>query len=117
MTRSIKAALLSGLIFPGVGHLVLRQYLRGAILMLSALIAVAVIVTNVITQALIVVDRINNGEIPAEVGTIAELVSKSASGAEGSLLNIAALVVGACWLIGIIDSYRVGIIQEKELIS
>jgi hypothetical protein len=117
MRRSIKAALLSGLLFPGIGHMILGKYLRGAILMLSALIAVAVIVTNVITQALTVIDRINNGEISAEVGTIAELVSKSANGAEGSLLNIATLVVGAVWLFGIIDSYRIGISQEREPIS
>ncbi len=85
--------------------------------MLSALIAVAVIVTNVIKQALTVVDGINNGEIPVEVGTIAELVSESASGAEGSLLNIATLDVGAVWLFGVIDSYRIGISQEGESIS
>ncbi len=113
MTRSTKAALLSGLIFPGVGHMVLKQYLRGSILMLSALIALSVIVTKAIKQALTIVDKINNGEIPVEAGTITELVSKSTGGANGSILKIAALVVGACWLIGIIDSYRLGIIQEK----
>ena len=113
MTRSIKAALLSGLIFPGVGHMILKQYLRGSILMLSALIALSVIVTKAINQALTIVDKINTGEIPVEAGAITELVSKSSSGAEGSILNIAALVVGACWLIGIIDSYRLGIIQGK----
>ena len=81
--------------------------------MLSALIALSVIVTNAIKQALTIVDRINNGEVPVEAGTIADLVSNSASGAEDTILNIAALVVGACWLIGIIDSYRLGIIQGK----
>jgi hypothetical protein len=113
MTISIKAALLSGLIFPGVGHMVLKQYLRGSILMLSALIALSVIVTKAIKQALTIVDRINNGEIPVEAGAITDLVAKSTSGAEDSIMNIAVLVVGACWLIGIVDSYRLGIIQEK----
>ncbi len=113
MTRSIKAALLSGLIFPGVGHMILKQYLRGSILILSALIGVSVIVTKAINQALTIVDKINTGEIPVEAGAITELVSKSSNGAEGSILNIAALIVGACWLIGIIDSYRLGIIQGK----
>ncbi len=113
MKRSIKAALLSGLIFPGVGHMVLKQYLRGSILMLSALIALSVIVTKAIKQALTIVDKINNGEIPLEAGAITELLSKSTGGTEGAILNIAALVVGACWLIGIIDSYRIGIKQEK----
>ncbi len=93
--------------------MILKQYLRGSILMLSTLIAVSVIVTKAINQALTIVDKINTGEIPVEAGTITELVSKSSSGAEGSMLNIAALVVGACWLIGIIDSYRLGIIQGK----
>jgi len=93
--------------------MVLKQYLRGSILMLSALIALSVIVTKAIKKALTIVDRINSGEIPVEAGAITELVSKSTSGADGSVLNIAALVVVACWIIGIIDSYRLGIIQEK----
>ena len=113
MTRSIKAALLSGLIFPGVGHMVLKQYLRGSILLLSALVALSMTATEATKKALTIIDRINSGEIPVETGAITELVSISTSGAEGSILNIAALVFGVCWLIGIIDSYRLGIIQEK----
>jgi len=93
--------------------MILKQYLRGSILMLSALIALSVIVAKAINQALTIVDKINTGEIPFEAGAITELVSKSSSGAEDSTLNIAALVVVACWLIGIIDSYRLGIIQGK----
>jgi hypothetical protein len=50
MTRSTKAALLSGLVFPGVGHMVLKRFLRGSILMLSALTALLVIVTKVTKQ-------------------------------------------------------------------
>jgi hypothetical protein len=47
MKKSSKAALLSGLIFPGIGHMVLKQYLRGSVLMFSALAAFSVIVTRV----------------------------------------------------------------------
>jgi len=114
MKKSTKAALLSGLIFPGVGHMVLKQYLRGSILMLSALIALIVIVTKAVNQALTIVDKINSGEISLESVTITELASQSTGAAEGSISNIAVLVIIACWLIGIIDSYRLGIIQEKQ---
>jgi hypothetical protein len=93
--------------------MVLKQYLRGSMLMLTALIALSVIVTKAIKQALTVLDRMNSGEIPVEAAAITELVSKSAAGAEGSTLNIAALVFGACWLVGIIDSYRLGIVKEE----
>jgi hypothetical protein len=113
MKRSSKAALLSGLVFPGIGHMVLKHYLRGSVLMLSALVAFSVIVTVVIQRALIIVDRINSGDIPVETGAIAEMVSNSTNGADSLIQNISVIVLGACWLIGIIDSYRLGIAQEE----
>ncbi len=113
MTRSTKAALLSGLVFPGIGHMVLKKYLRGSALIISALIASSIIVTVVIQRALTIVDRINSGDIPVETGAIAEMVSNSTNGADSLIENISVIVLGACWLIGIIDSYRLGIAQEK----
>ncbi len=113
MKRSSKAALLSGLIFPGIGHMVLKQYLRGSVLMLSALVAFSVIVTRVFQRALTIVDRINSGDFPVDTGAIAEMVSNSTNGADSLIENTAVIVLGACWLIGTIDSYRLGIAQEK----
>ena len=113
MKRSSKAALLSGLIFPGIGHIVLKQYLRGSVLMLFALVALSVIVTRIYQRALTIVDRINSGDIPVDTGAIAEMVSNSTSGADSFIENIAVIVLGACWLIGVIDSYRLGVVQEK----
>ncbi len=93
--------------------MVLKHYLRGSVLMLSALVAFSVIVTVVIQRALIIVDRINSGDIPVETGAIAEMVSNSTNGADSLIQNISVIVLGACWLIGIIDSYRLGIAQEE----
>jgi len=112
MKRSTKAALLSGLVFPGVGHMFLKKYVRGSVLMLSALVAFSVIVNTVMQRAMAVVDQINRGDIPLDTGTIAELVSISADGADSLTGNVAVMVLGACWLIGIIDSYRLGIAQQ-----
>jgi hypothetical protein len=67
----------------------------------------------VFQRALTIVDRINTGDVPVETGAIAELVSNSTSGADSFIENTAAIVLGACWLIGIIDSYRLGVAQEK----
>ena len=114
MTRSTKSALLSGLVFPGIGHMVLKKYLRGSALIISALIASSIIVTIVIQRALTIVDRINSGDIPVETRAIAEMVSNSTNGVDSLIENISVIVLGACWLIGIIDSYRLGIAQEKQ---
>ena len=113
MMRSSKAALLSGLVFPGIGHIVLKLYLRGSVLMLFALVALSVIVTRIYQRALTIVDRIYSGDIPVDTGAIAEIVSNSTSGADSLIENIAVIVLVACWLIGIIDSYRLGVAQEK----
>jgi len=115
MKRWTKAVLLSGLIFPGVGHMYLKQYLRGSVLMLSALAAFSVIANTVMQRAMAVVDQINRGDIPLDTGTIAEMVSNPADGAESLAGNIAVMVLGACWLIGIIDSYRLGIAQQDRI--
>ena len=80
--------------------------------MLSALVAFSVIVTRLFQRALTIVDRINSGDIPVETGAIAEMVSNSTSGADNLIQNILGIVLGACWLIGIIDSYRLGIAKE-----
>ena len=81
--------------------------------MLSALVAFSVIVNGILQRALTVVDRINSGDIPLETAAIAELVSNSTTGADSFIENTAVIVLTACWLIGIIDSYRLGVAQEK----
>jgi len=56
--KSIKAALLFSLVFPGIDHMVLKRYKHGSALLLSALSG---FVAEVINQALTIVDRINSG--------------------------------------------------------
>ncbi|MCH8278085.1 MAG: hypothetical protein IIC12_04040 [Proteobacteria bacterium] len=113
MTKPLKVVLLSGLVFPGIGHLVLKHYLRGSVLIILTLLAFSAIVTVAVRRVLSVVDSINSGEIPVESGAITELVSNSISSADNLIVNISLIVVGACWVVGIIDSYRLGITQEK----
>ncbi len=93
--------------------MVLKQYLRGSILILFTLISLSVIVTVAVRRALSIVDSNYGGEIPVESGAINELVSNSISSADNLTVNISLLVVGACWVVGIIDSYRLGITKEK----
>lgn len=115
MTRSTKAALLSGLIFPGVGHMVLKYYLLGSLLLFSALVALYVLVDRAVQRALTIVDRINSGEIPLEVGAISEAVANSTSGAGPLGDNAPVIVFAVCWLVGIIDSYRRGRVLDQSL--
>lgn len=114
MTRSVKAVLLSGLVFPGVGHLFLQRYLRGSILALVALLAVSAMVQAALQQAEVIADRVLSGEVPLEVGAISELIAGSAGDSQGLVSSVSMIVLVGCWLTGIIDSYRVGVALEKD---
>jgi hypothetical protein len=114
MKKSLKAALLSGLLFPGIGHITLKEYLRGSILMLGTLAALSLIINSAYQRALTIVDRINSGDIPVDTVALSEMVSNSTSGSGDLVENAAVIVLGACWLFGIIDSYRIGAAQEKK---
>jgi hypothetical protein len=114
MTKSTKAALLSGLVFPGIGHIVLKQTLRGLILALLALLAMSELVKVAFERAQTIVDGVVSGEIVLESGAISELAANSSNDSDGLMPSISVIVFVACWLIGIIDSYRVGMALESE---
>lgn len=114
MKKSSKAALLSGLIFPGIGHIFLREYFRGSALVVLSLAALSVVVTIAYQHALLIVDRIISGDVSVEAGAIARAVSNSTTAADSLVENAAVIVLVACWLAGIIDSYRLGAVQEKS---
>ena len=112
MKKSTKAALLSMLVFPGVGHLYLKKYVFGLLLSIGAATATYFIVSSAVQTALEVVESIQGGSIPLEVGTITELVSQQSRVSEDST-NIAMIALFIFWVIGILDSFRVGHMLEK----
>ena len=108
MTKSTKAALLSGLIFPGIGHFVLKCYLRGSLLMLPALTAMSAITKIAYQHAQAIVDRVISGEASLEAGAISELLANSSNDSDSLISNISMLAFLECWLFRIVDSYRIG---------
>ncbi len=112
MRRSTKAALVSGLVFPGLGHIYLRRYWLGAILIIIAGAALYVIASSVLDTAHSIAREIELGTVPLDANAISQLLAQR-SGATGSPANSAAIIFLATWLAGIIDSWRVGRGQER----
>ena len=100
------------LVFPGVGHLYLKKYVFGLLLSIGAATATYFIVSSAVQTALEVVESIQGGSFPLEVGTITELVSQQSRVSEDST-NIAMIALFIFWVIGILDSFRVGHMLEK----
>ena len=93
--------------------MVLKHYLRGSILILCTLVAFSVVTTVVIKRALSIIDSTNGTGVLAESGAITELVSNSISNAANFVVYISLIVIGACWVVGVIDSYRIGITHDQ----
>ncbi len=111
----MKAALLSAFVFPGVGHFFLKKYISGAVLAGTAFAGLYFLIAKTVEKALQIAEKIQSGEAQLDAATIIDLVSKQATGTEAQLLNIAAAVLFVSWLIGIVDSYRVGRAQDKHV--
>jgi len=117
MNRSMKSALLSAFVFPGVGHVYLKRYIAGALLAATASISLYFIVSTAVERALQIADKIQSGEIQPDIAVITELVAKQAPGTEAQSVTIATAVLIIAWLIGIVDAYRVGRLQGGAAVA
>lgn len=115
MNKAIKASLLSALVFPGSGHFLLKKYVPGTVLAGTALAGLGFLIAEAVEKALQITEKIQSGEVRMDAATIMEMVAKPATGADAQLLDIAMGALLIAWLIGIVDSYRVGRAQDKNV--
>lgn len=114
MKRAIKAALMSAFVFPGTGHFYLKKYTMCAIFAFTFSIPLYFIVSEIAAKAEHVVEQIKNGEIPLDIAAISESLSSSTVGVDTQELNIKMYLLVIIWLIGIIDSFRMGHKKEES---
>ena len=113
MSKSLKAALLSALVFPGIGHFSLKKPLQGSLLSGIAIVCLYFLLAAVVDIAQGLSVKIQSGEIPFDVTTINELVHQQLAGNDGQLVNIPSLLLMICWVVGVIDAFRIGWSQDK----
>ncbi|MCG6938020.1 MAG: hypothetical protein LJE83_07580 [Gammaproteobacteria bacterium] len=114
MKKSTKAVLLSAFIFPGAGHVYLKKYSSGIALLCASLAAIYYMISQAVEESLRIVEQMQNGSVQPDVAAVMELASKQPAGSEAYLVNIASAVLLICWVIGIIDSYRVGRVSDND---
>lgn len=108
MKTSTKAALLSALVFPGTGHLLLKRYLTAAVLAAIALVGAYVLISQAVDIALVIADKINRGEIAVDPERIAAAIQAHTTAAQSQRADIALYSVAVAWGTGVIDAFRVG---------
>jgi TM2 domain-containing membrane protein YozV len=112
LKKSLKAALLSGLIFPGVGQFWLKHAVRGIVLVAAVSLSLAIIVVAVSQQALAILEKIESEGSAVDLVAIVNAANASSS-ADGAV-RIASLLLVSCWVISIIDAYVLGFKKDQE---
>lgn len=106
MKASIKAALISALLFPGLGHLALRRGLRGLLFIVPTLLAAGYLLRATLALAATLVADVESGKLPLDPILILERVHSS--GIDNPATNGAALICILCWVGSVADALWLG---------
>jgi len=114
MKKSVKFSLLSALVFPGLGHLLLKKYIPASIILTSVTISLYVLINDVATRVSMISEQLLNGKIANDILSIIEAIEQQSASIDPQQMNIASSVLIFTWLFSIIDSYRLGRIADKH---
>ena len=114
MNNSIKGALLSGLLFPGLGQVVLRRYRRGMAFIFTVSIILLVMVVKAVQQAFTILEKIEAEGGVISMNTITNAVIQASTPSESLTFKILLLLLILIWVMAVIDGYRVGKKKDKE---
>jgi len=108
MRNSTKGALYSGLIFPGLGQIVLKRYQRGSIIMIAVLVSMFIFIDKAVGEALAIVNntQLTGGAISMD--SISDAASQVSATSSDLVMNVTLVLVMICWILGSIDAYLIG---------
>ena len=113
MNHSVKGAFLSGAVFPGLGQVVLKHYVRGIALMLAVSASLVVLVKKAVEQALAILEKVQWEGGSIDMTAITNAATQASTSSESVTFNLLLFLIVSCWLIGTVDAYRIG--KKKDL--
>jgi len=114
MNNSLKGALLSGLVFPGLGQVFLKHYKRGIALILTVLVSLLVIVVEAVQKAFTILEKIESEGGTIDMNSISNAATQASTTSGSLIFSFALLLIIFCWIIGVVDAYRIGKKKDME---
>ena len=109
MKPALKAALCSGLIFPGCGYFSIGHYRRGFLTLLVALSCLAIVVIDTYHKARTVADQLlENGQLSINMAQVQQLLAQTEDTFEPMLLSVSYGMLVSVWIFSVVDGYRLG---------
>jgi hypothetical protein len=113
LSQAIKGALLSGLGFPGLGQVFLRHYGRGLALILAVSGSLLVAALKIAQHTISVLRKIESEGGAIDMYTIWNAANRSLPSLDILLCKFVFLWIIICWIVGVVDAYRIG--KRKDL--
>ena len=115
MKISSKAAVYSGLVFPGSGYFIVHCNKRAIAFILATFVCLAFIMYEAYYKAQIIAQGIiDSGVIPTSISQLREQIVITPGILTPFEINSIYAIIGLIWLIGLIDSYRVALSLERK---
>lgn len=106
MKKTTKVTILSLLVFPGIGHLVLKKYVIALGFMASFIYLLLGFIKEIQDKTQQVLDSIIRGDIPIEAAAIRQALIDQGVLANTHLSTMGYLLL-AIWIIAAFDAYRI----------
>lgn len=108
MTHAIKGVLLSGLVYPGLGQMALKHYLRGLAFLLAATLGLVAVVVEAARVTLEVVAKLDVSRAMVGPDQIYRAVRLALAETNGMVFKMAIALILFSWIVGTVDAFLLG---------
>ena len=108
MNNSLRAVLLSGLVFPGVGQVVLKHYKRGITFILTASVSLMVTAVKAVENAIPILEKVKAEGGGISMNRITSAVTQATTPSQSLTFKLLLLLFIFTWFIGVVDAYIIG---------
>ena len=108
MSNSLKSACLSGLVYPGLGQIYQKHYIRGGVL--SGIVSACIIMILLKASGKInkILANIASSNSELDITTVIQQVYTFETGQEYLIMKTLTALILCCWAIAIVDAYLSG---------
>ncbi len=108
MSKAMKGALLSGLVLPGLGQIVLKRYQRGVVFLVAAMAGVVVVMVKAAQTAMAIVEKAGSAAGNLDINQMMTTTNQALADAGTLGYKLALALILFAWLFSAVDAYLVG---------
>jgi hypothetical protein len=114
MKQATKAALISALVFPGLGHVTIGEKKKGWIILLVTLGALFILINEALDRASTIIEKLGANSQMMDLEEISRLAAESSQFSSNIFLNSVLIFIFICWVYAMVDAYRCGSKKDHD---